>query len=68
MTKRKRCKICGGLRRYPEDLDLTIDGQYICGYCEPMEPRGEKIREYFRPPRGDPGRREAPPGGSPTST
>jgi len=62
MTEKIRCKMCGCLLRYPEDaVGLAICGQPICGDCEPW-PRG-KIREYFRMPRGAPGRREAPPGG-----
>ncbi len=53
----KFCKQCGKRLRIYEDL-----GSRFCGDCAPM-PRG-KIREYFRPARGTPGRREDPPGGA----
>ncbi len=69
-TKRyaaSRCKMCGTLLRYPEDSGRTICGLGICPHCEPIPEGKIRIREYFRPPRGDPGRREDPPGGSPES-
>ena len=66
-TRKYFCKQCGKRLRIYEDL-----GSAFCGDCEPMakipaeklELALHKIREYFRPRRGDPGRREAPPGGA----